>query len=247
MPLAYLLLLIAVYAWAPHTFSKRHIYPILPVCCLAVGAMFYWLGLEERSWRQLIKPRVVVPFVVGAAVLILLINPTRAEAFDPISALGLGGLWVGWVLLAASIVLLLARRARPAWMIFLVLFLFEPGFVRVQQSLAHRILLQRGDLILYPWVAFREEIQDDRPEAVAVSPEIWNAYRMAGKRATRQTIARIFFHRQHLKIPQVNAVGPNVSYAIAGPRALRDWSRRNPGLETTAVFDASGRLALVRP
>jgi len=247
MPLAYLLLLIAVYAWAPHTFSKRHIYPILPMCSLAVGALFYWLGLEERSWRQLIKPRVVVPFVVGSAVLILLINPTRTEALIPSSALGVGRIWVSWLVLAATMVLLLARRARPAWMIILLLVFFGPGFVRVQQSLAHRILLQRGDLILYPWVAFRGEIEDARPKVLAVSPEIWNAYRMAGKRATRQTIARIFFRRQHLKTPQVNNVGPDVSYAIAGQRALRAWRRKIPGIEATAVFDASGRLALVRP
>ena len=247
MPLAYLLLLIAVYAWAPHTFSKRHIDPILPVCCLAVGAMFYWLGLEERPWRQLIRPRVVVPFVVGSAVLILLINPTRTEALTPSPALGVGVVWIGWMVLAATVALLLARHARPAWMFILLLVLFGPGFVRVQQSAAHRILLQRGDLILYPWVTFGEEIEDARPAAVAISPEIWNGYRMAGKRATRQTIARIFFRRQYLLTPQVNSVGPDVSYAVAGPRALRAWRRQIPDIEATAVFDPSERLALVRP
>jgi len=247
MPLAYFLLLVAVYAWAPHTFSKRHIYPILPMCCLAVGALFYWLGLEERSWRQLLAPRVVVPFVVGSAALILLINPTRSENFDPSSALGMGGVWVGWLLLAAAIVLLLARSARPAWMILLLLVLFGPGFVLVQQSLAQRFLVQRGDLILYPWVAFREEIEDARPKTLAVAPEIWNGYRMVGKRATRQTIARIFFRRQDLRIPQVENVGPDVSYAIAGPISLPAWSRQIPDLRATAVFDVSGRLALVRP
>jgi len=247
MPLAYLLLLIAIYAWAPHTFSKRHMYPILPMCCLAVGALFYWLGLEDRSWRQLLAPRAIMPFVVGSAVLILLINPTRTGAIDPSSALGVRGVWVAWLLLAATIALLLASRARPAWMIILLLALFGPGFAQVHQNLAKRYQLQRGELILYPWETFREEIEDARPESVAVAPEIWNSYRMVGKRATRQTIARIFFRRQDLRIPQVENVGPDVSYAIAGPIALPAWYRQIPDLRATAVFDSSGRLALVRP
>ena len=247
MPLAYLLLMIAVYTWAPHTFSKRHLYPILPMCALSVGALFYWLGLEKRSWRRLLEPRVVVPFVVGSAVLVLLINPTRIENLDPSSALGMAGVWVGWLLLAGAIVLLLARRARPAWMILLLLVLFGPGFVFVQQSLAQRLLLQRGELILYPWVSFREEIEDAQPKSIVVAPEMWKAYHMVGQRSMRRTIARVFFRRQDLDIPRANRVGSDVDYAIAGPKALRAWRQQIPDLKANAVFDPSGRLALVQP
>ena len=247
MPLAYLLLMIAIYAWAPHTFSKRHIYPILPMCCLAVGALFSWLGLEELSWRRLLAPRVVVPFAIGAALLIFLVNPMRTGTIDPRSALGTRGIWVAWLVLAAMISLLLASRARSAWMILLVLGLFGPGFALVHQNLAHRIQQQRGELILYPWVEFREEIEEARPEALALAPEVWKAYRMGGQRSMRQTIARIFYRRQDLRIPRVDSDRLEVAYAIAGPRSFAAWCRQVPGLQETAVFDTSGRLALVRP
>jgi hypothetical protein len=246
MPLAYFLLLVAVYAWAPHTFSKRHIYPILPMCAFSVGALFYWLGLEDRSWRRLLAPRVFVPLIAATAILVLLINPARIGEFIPSSALGMAGIWAGWLLVAAAIVVLLARSARPAAMVLLLLTLFGPGFVLVQQSLAQRFLKQRGDVILYPWVTFREEIEAAQPKSIAVSPELWNAYRMVGKRATRQTIARTFFRRQDLTIPQVTKLQPDSSFAIAGQSAFRAWRRQIPDLGATAVFDPSGRLALVR-
>ncbi len=247
MPLAYFLLLVAVYAWAPHTFSKRHIYPILPMCAFSVGALFYWLGLEDGSWRRLLSPRVFVPLIAASATLVLLINPTRTGELIPGSFLEMAGVWAGWLLVATAIVLLLARTARPAAMVLLLLALFGPGFVLVQQSLAQRFLKQRGDLILYPWVTFREEIEAAQPKTVAVAPELWNGYRMVGKRATRQTIARSFFRRQDLTIPQVNKIGPDVTYAIAGPSALAAWRQQIPRRTTNAVFDNSGRLALVGP
>ena len=247
MPLAYFLLLVAVYAWAPHTFSKRHVYPILPMCALSVGALFYWLGLEDGSWRRLLSPRVFVPLIAASAVLVLLINPARIGEFTPGSSLGMAWIWAGWLLVAVAIVVLLARSARPAAMVLLLLALFGPGFVLVQQSVAQRFLKQRGDLILYPWVTFREEIEAARPKTVAVAPELWNAYRMVGKRATRQTIARSFFRRQDLTVPQVTKIGPDVTYAIAGHSALGAWRRQIPRRMTNAVFDTSGRLALVGP
>jgi hypothetical protein len=247
MPLAYFLLLVAVYAWAPHTFSKRHIYPILPMCAFSVGALFYWLGIEDGSWRRLLSPRVFAPLIAASAVLILLINPARIGELIPGSSWEMAGIWAGWLLVAAAIVVLLARSARPAAMVLLLLALFGPGFVLVHQSLAQRFLKQRGDLILYPWVTFREEIEAARPKTVAVAPELWNAYRMIGKRATRQTIARSFFRRQDLAIPQVTKIGPDVTYAIAGHSALPAWRQQIPRRMNNAVFDTSGRLALVGP
>jgi hypothetical protein len=247
MPLVYLLLMIAVYTWAPHTFSKRHLYPILPVGALSVGAFFYWLGLEERPWKQMLDSRVVVPLVAGAAALILLINPIRAEIFPRSSSADAAGLWIGWLLLAAAMVLLVVRRARPAWMALLLLTLFGPGFVQVQESVAQRFLRQRGELILYPWEEFREEVEAAQPESIALAPEIWNAYRMGGQRSMRRTIARIVYRRQNLDIPKTNKDWSNADLAIAGPEAFRDWTRKDPSLRATAVFDPSGRLALVSP
>lgn len=247
LPLVYLLLMIAVYTWAPHTFSKRHIYPILPVCALSVGAFFYWLGLEERSWKQMLDWRVVTPFFAGAAALILLVNPARAGHLGPTSSVGIAGLWFGWLLLAAAIVALVARRARPAWMVLLLLVLFGPGFVQVQESLAQRFLLQRGELILYPWEEFRVEVEEAQPQTLALAPEVWQAYRMGGQKSMRRTIARIFYRRQDLDIPKAKKDWSNADLAIAGPETFRDWTRDAPGLRSTAVFDSSGRLALVSP
>jgi hypothetical protein len=247
MPLAYLLLMVAVYTWAPHTFSKRHLYPILPMCALSVGALFYWLGLEERPWKQMLDSRVVVPLVAGAAALILLINPIRAEIFPQSSSADSMGLWFGWLLLAVAIVVLVVRRARPAWMALLLLTLFGPGFVQVQESVAQRFLRQRGELILYPWEEFREQVEAAQPESIALAPEIWNAYRMGGQRSMRRTIARIVYRRRDLDIPTTKKDWSDADLAIAGPEAYREWTRQDPGLGTTAVFDASGRLALVSP
>jgi hypothetical protein len=247
MPLAYLLLMVAVYTWAPHTFSKRHLYPILPMCALSVGALFYWLGLEERPWKQMLDSRVVVPLVAGAAALILLINPIRAEIFPQSSSADSMGLWFGWLLLAVAIVVLVVRRARPAWMALLLLTLFGPGFVQVQESVAQRFLRQRGELILYPWEEFREQVEAAQPESIALAPEIWNAYRMGGQRSMRRTIARIVYRRRDLDIPKTKKDWSDADLAIAGPEAYREWTRQDPGLGTTAVFDASGRLALVSP
>ena len=70
---------------------------------------------------------------------------------------------------------------------------------------------------------------------------------VVGKKATRHTIARIFFRREDLAVRQVEVLGSDLDFALAGPRALRIWTRRIPALEKTAVFDPSGNIALVTP
>ena len=247
IPLAYLLFLVAVYAQAPHVVSMRHLYPVIPLCCIAVGAILYWLGLEEVPWKQLLAPTVLLPFGVGAAVLGFVINPMRLGWLDPESSVNGGLVWLGWLALLVAISLLLKRQSRPALIVLVVLLVFGPSFMHVRQSLARRIVAQRGELILYPWETFRGEIEAARPKTIAVAPELWSVYGMVGKAATRQTIARAFFHRPEIMMEQVRDFVPRQDVALTAPRTFRTWRRLAPGLEEATIFDRSGTVALVRP
>ena len=216
---------------------------LIPVIALLTGwglltifSISIRMGLKQTLWM-----------ILGSAALILVVNPIRSDGLGPSSGMGMGALWAGWLLLAATLLLLIVRSARPAWMMLLLLVLFGPGFVQVQQSLAQRFLRQRGEAILYPWVEFREAIEAAQPETIAVAPEVWKVYRMVGQRSMRRTIARTFFRQRDLDIPKANKDWSTADLAIAGPKAFREWTQQEPGLGATATFDASGRITLVRP
>jgi len=247
MPLVYFTLLIAVHTRARHIFSDRYFFTILPVCCLAAAATFNFLGLEERSSKKLLQPRVLAPLLVASIVLLLLVNPVRAEEFRPDSGAEWAAFWIACLVVVGAIVSLVRRKSWPALMVILLLVLFGPGFARVQQILAPRLLAQRGELILYPWNSFRHELEAAQPETIVVAPELWRVYRMVGQKKTREQIAQIFFRREDLRMWQYRHIGPDVDYAIAGPYIFNSWRRQVPGLKTTAVYDPSGRLALVQP
>ena len=132
-------------------------------------------------------------------------------------------------------------------MLLLVLIVFGPSFEHVRQSLSHQYVAQRGELILYPWEVFRDEIAQLRPGRIAVAPELWSNYGMVGKAATRQTVARAFFHRQDLMMEQVRDRVPDADCAVTGPRTFRVWRRLAPGLERNAMTDRSGNVTLIRP
>ena len=195
MPLAYFLLLIAVHARAPHIFSTRYFFTILPVACLAVGATLNFLGIETPLRGRITRPRVLVPL----------------------------------------------------FMSILILVLFGPSFHRVIQTVNPRLLAQRGELLLYPWETFRDELESARPETIVVPPELWRVYHMVGQHKTREKIAQIFFRRRDLRMWQSRDLGPDVDYAIAAPDIFKTWRRQIPGLRNTAVYDPSGRFALVQP
>ena len=247
MPLAYLMLLIAVHARAPHIFSTRYFFTILPVCCLAAGALLNYLGLEERSWREILRPQAFVPLFIASAAVLIVLNPIRLGQIDLSPAATHFAIWLSALVAVTGTVALLRTRSWVAIMAILLLLLFGPSFQRVQQTSKPRLLAQRGDLILYPWQIFQREIQSVRPETIVVPPELWRVYNMVGQKKTREQIAQIFFHRQDLRMWQHREIDPEVDLAIAAPDIFKSWRRQIPGLRETAVYDPSGRFALVRP
>ena len=124
---------------------------------------------------------------------------------------------------------------------------FGPSFTRVRSTIGPRLLVQRGELLLYPWNAFETAIEDKRPQSMIVAPELWRTFHMVGQQRTRQQIAQIFFRRQDLRMWQHRDLDASVDLAIAGPTIFRSWRRQISHLDQTAVYDPSGRIALVQP
>ena len=247
MPLAYLVLLMAVHARAPHIFSTRYFFTILPVCCLVVGATFYFLGLEELSWKEILRPKLLIPLFVACSVLVLWISPIRSDGAQLAFGAGLVTFWLACLLVVGVIVMLARWKAWPAVVMVVLLVLFGPSFARVQQNLAPRLLAQRGELLLYPWSTFQDELEAASPETLVVPPELWRVYRMVGQQKTREQIAQIFFRRDDLRMWQHRDIGPDVDYAIAAPEIFKTWRRQVPGLQDASIYDPSGRFALVQP
>lgn len=195
MPFLYLFMLIVVHSRAPHPFSTRYLYPILPLCALLGGALVSDCGLESLSWRNLRSAR--TPLLVA--------------------------------LLAGLVVF------------------FGPGVELSRRSLARDLAVQRGDLILYPWRVFEEELRRDRPQSIALSPDLYRRYGMVGRQGARQIVARLFLGREDLRVWQSRTLTPGTERAIASRRDLEAWNGQLPGLAATARSDPSGQLLLVRP
>jgi len=262
LPIAYLAALVALYVRLPHPFSARMLLTIVPVACLAVGLLARHAGLDEVSWRQLATPWIAVPAAAVAAVLILLVIPYRAGSVAAAELVSAGLVErYGWsperfvsgvaapALVLAAIALLAfvaaSREARLAAVLLALLALFGPGFAVNARALAARQAIQTGDLLLYPWRAFRAELEAARPRKVHLSMDLYARYGMAHR--ARSAVAGLALGREKIGVGLDHALPRDAGVAIASPAAFERWVAERPELATSAVRDGLGFLVLVRP
>jgi hypothetical protein len=248
LPILYFVLLIAVHARARHIFSVRYLFPILPIMCLFVGVLVGQLGFSKFRWANLLHPASWMPLAVGSFLLIAVANPLRTDEmgsenfiYPSLVTVLVASILVGCVLAA------LHPRARPTATILLLLLTFGPGFALVQESLAGRVIAQRGWLILYPWTTFRDQIEQRRPKIIVLSTQIQHQYGMGGQNATRDLIARCVFRRSDIQVKKSRFFDPEADIVIAGQRDFRLWRRERPELTDRALYEVSGLLTLIEP
>ena len=264
MPVAYLLMMIALHVRATYIYSPRYLLPVLPVACLTGGMLFHYLGVDGGWWRDLARPARLTPLALAVAVIVLVLVPLRVGDLEAEALLPAGSLAkLGWtpenlvastvgpalLLLLAAAAVLLARNAEARLLLLLICLLgfFGVGAELNRKLLAIRFAEQRADLLLYPWTAFEREIRDERPVTLVVSPDLFRRYGMVGQQVVRQPLARLFFRRDDLSVWQAPSPGPEIDFAVAGRRDYQRWVRQAPALAATAVSDPSGLLVLVRP
>jgi hypothetical protein len=262
LPIAYFLVLIVLYVRMPHPFSVRMMIPILPVASLMTGLLLHHAGLDEIPWRRLSAPGVVVPTALAAFVIFLIVVPYRigtlsAADFLPTSALSRYG-WkpdvflTGMLLPAIVLVLLSAlalsasgRRARVAGLLVAYFAFFGLGFEFNRTRLAQHQAAQKGELLLYPWRAFSDELEANPPGTVAFSPDLQWRYQMTA--TTQAAIGRLAMGTRNLAVTLSREVPKHADVAIASKPAYQHWVRAEPKLATTARTDPLGILVLVRP
>lgn len=262
MPVAYLLALIALYSWLPAPTYSRILIPILPVACLMTGLLLHYAGLDEVPWKQLLEARVLVPGALGAAVIFLIAVPLRrgeleGAGFLPITLLGRlgwkpenfvsGVLWPVLILCALSALALVAssRRMRILALVIAYLAFFGLGFEFNRVSLAKGWSRQQGELLLYPWRVFRDELEAARPRTVALSTDVQGIYGMSA--LSRTQLAQLVLRREDLYVALSNDLPTGVDVAIASRFVYDRWQREEPALANTAVLGPAGLLVFMRP
>ena len=262
LPIAYLVALIALYVRMPHPFSPRMLIPILPVACLMTGLLLHHAGLDEVAWRQVLKPGVLVPGALAAAVLILVVIPYRLGTLEAASLLPVtllhrygweGDHFVVGVLLPAVVLIVLSglalvagrRRARVAALLVAYLAFFGVGFEITRVSLAKKWARQTGALLLYPWQTFRNELNATPWRTIALSRDLQHYFHMSA--VTRSALGHLVLGRSDFHVVSVRSVPTGADMAIASRYAYDTWRRQMPALAATATFGPGGFLVLVRP
>ena len=105
---------------------------------------------------------------------------------------------------------------------------------------------QRGELTLYPWRVFEEQINDERPKEIVVTDRLFRKYQMIGKRKTRDRIARMFFRRPHLRLRERLDLPPGTALAVGDGGDYRRWQEGRADLQVRTDFDPSGQIVLVQ-
>ena len=105
---------------------------------------------------------------------------------------------------------------------------------------------QRGELTLYPWRVFEEEIEIERPKEILVTPRLFRKYQMVGKKKTRSRIARLYFRRRHLKLWERVDLQPRTTLAVGDRGDYRRWQSERPDMKDVVIFDPSGQIAMFR-
>ncbi len=261
LPIAYLVALIALYVRMDHPFSPRMLIPILPAACLMTGLLLHYAGLDEVPWRQILKPAVLIPGALAAAVLFLVVVPYRLGTLEAANLLPVTHLRrYGWepdhfvvgVLLPAVVLIVLSglalvtgrRRARVAALLVAYLAFFGVGFEITRVSLAKKWPVQMGELLLYPWQTFRNELNATPWHTIALSRDLQHYFHMSA--VTRSALGHLALGRRDFEVFSVGRV-PDADVAIASRYAYDTWRRQTPALAATASFDPGGFLVLVRP
>lgn len=252
MPIAYILLMIAIH---PAFFSTRFLMPMIPVSCLLGAMLFLHAGLEDQPWGWFARPAFVIPTILVAAVVSFVVVPLRGEQLlapenvelqaDLATLLSVVSL-VGLIGVCCALIWLRGQRRLLVVLVCLVGF-FGPGFQLTQRGLHRKLAVQRGNLILYPWIAFEDEIVSTRPRRLMISQDVVRRYGMTGQRITRDRLARMYFRRIHLKVAETRAVAPNLECVIGDRDSYEKWLRESPELAETAVSDDSGQFRLISP
>ena len=262
-PATYLLMLIVIYSrLSAPIFSPRMLIPIMPAACLVGGTIFFHLGIERPRFKELISPRTLVPLYLAATAICLVVTPylageLAAEELVPVEFAARYG-WPPEHFLHATQIpavlltgLLLASlcfrrwRARLALALITTLAFLGVSFHQSASELSYRHNTQRGERVLYPWRAFREEIEAVKPSIIQVAPDVvWRLHMISGH---PNTLAMLFFNRADGFVALDRAVPRNADLAIASRNSYRAWARDFPGLAATATFDPSGELVLLRP
>ncbi|MCP4203696.1 MAG: hypothetical protein GY769_17400 [bacterium] len=264
LPIGFMLMMLLLQIGAFYPLYWRYLLPVMPVCCLLVASLFRDLGIEEPPWRDLSSLKSCLALYVTGVVCLLTFIPYRLGYLDAteivpqvvlqrfgwtapdfVASIGLPLALLG--LLAASAVWNRDRTLRFVLLVAALLLLFGVGFENNRLALSKHLTAQRGDLILYPWRAFRDVIEAERPSSIQVSPELFRKRRMGGQLVVRESIARLSFRRADLQVWQSRLLSPEVDVAIAGRYSFDSWREQVPGVEETAVIEPTGQLILVRP
>ncbi len=263
VPIAYLVALIALYIGMPHPFSGRMLIPILPVACLMTGLLLHHAGLDDVPSKDLLAPGVLIPGALALAVVFWVAVPYRLGTLEPASLLpDVLSSRYGWepdhfvvgVLLPVVVLAVLSwvapvagqRRVQVAALVVAFVAFFSVGFEITRASLAKRSAVQTGELLLYPWKTFDDELAASPFRKVALSRDLqWRLHMSA---TTRTSLARLALRRRDVHVVLAREQLPaDADVAIGSRYAYSAWRQRAPALAATASFDPGGVLVLVRP
>ncbi|MCZ6507386.1 MAG: hypothetical protein O7A04_04980 [Acidobacteria bacterium] len=226
------------------------------------GLLLHYAGLDEVPWRQILKPGVLIAGALVAAVMFLVAVPYRLGTLEAASLLPATLLRrYGWeadhfvvgvllpvvVLIVLSGVAVVARRrgSRVAALLVAYLIFFGVGFEITRVSLAKHWAVQKGELLLYPWKTFRNELNAAPSPTIALSRDLQSYFHMSA--TTRSSLGRLALGRRDFRVVSVRHLPANADVAIASRYAYETWRRQVPALAATASFDPAGFLVLVRP
>jgi hypothetical protein len=137
--------------------------------------------------------------------------------------------------------------ARTALVLAFLVVLFGAGFLETRGALLRHTAFQRGELTLYPWRVFEEQIEIERPKEILVGPRLFRKYQMIGKKKTRERIARMYFRRRHLRLLERVDLQPEITLAVGDRGDYRRWQADRPEVKDRVTFDQSGQIVMVRP
>ncbi len=264
LPFAYLGGLLLLQVRGTYGALPRHLFPMVPTACLLAGSLFHYAGIDRLGWRQITAPRFLAP--LGAVLLLtgLVLLPAAnagltADELAPL-AVGVDGghdspadfHWQTLVPAALALTALLAplaigrRAGRVALLLTVCVLLLADGTADTLRLHDTRRPAQRGEMIVYPWAVFAEEIRGARE--VVVSPNLFiGGQRFFGPQPTAEWVARLVLRDLALEVKVRQDIAAETDVALGSAADVARWEAALPGLSATAVAERLGRMILVRP
>jgi hypothetical protein len=151
-----------------------------------------------------------------------------------------------WLAVLGGLSLLVAgRSARVAALLVALLAFFGPGLETNRQSLVRGWARQRGELLVYPWRIFHDELEAARPKTIALSRDLHGHFGMAA--GSHSALAHLLLDRRDFKLRLTRGLPRDADVAIASRLSYRVWLREAPALAETARFGPAGAIVLVHP